>query len=137
MKKLIWLILILCSSCNLFRKVENLKTDTDLKEQYSQKISRKGDTVAFKVPRITFKDTTIYRVNRQGTTLRTVFDTDGHVSEIECMSSMIDELIQMNRALLQNTSDKKVEKEFEGGINWTFISLGCMAILGVILFKKL
>lgn len=138
MKKLIILLFaVLVSSCNLLRKVDNKKTDTDLTEEYIKKTVRVGDTVHYKVPKITYRDTTIYTVNRQGTTLKTVFDTSGNVSEIECMSSMIDELIQMNRQLLENKSEKVTEKEFTGGINWTFIALGFMAILGVILFKKL
>jgi len=37
----------------------------------------------------------------------------------------------------EQTKEKNTEKEFSGGINWTLITLGAMAILGIMLFKKL
>lgn len=130
-------LVIIVSSCNLLRNVDNKKKKTDLTENLSKQTTRIGDTVRYTLPLIKYKDTTIYTVNRQGTTLKTVFDRTGNVSEIECMSSMIDELIQMNRRLLEDKSDRVTENEFTGGINWTFIALGGMAIIGIIVFKKL
>jgi len=45
----------------------------------------------------------------------------------------LDMLLEKSEKEQQKDSDK----EFKTGIDWTFITLGIMAIIGVILFKKL
>ena len=138
MKKAIIFILILSlTSCKMLRKVKESDNDTTLTEQTIQKTTRLGDTVRYTVPKITFRDTTIYSVNRQGTTLRTVFNEQGNVSEIECLSSRIDELIEINRGLREIKSDREVDSEKETkGINLNIILIGAMAFVFLFAYKK-
>lgn len=138
MKKFIVLILILSFvGCKMLRKVKESDNDTTLTEQTVQKTTRLGDTVRYTVPKITFRDTTIYSVNRQGTTLRTVFNEQGNVSEIECLSSRIDELIEINRGLREIKSDRETESEkMTKGINLNIILVAALGFAFLFLYKK-
>ncbi len=121
----------------MLRKVKQTDNDTTLTEQTVQKTTRIGDTVRFTVPKVIYRDTTIYSVNRQGTTLRTVFNEQGNVSEIECLSSRIDELIEINRGLRETKSDRESESEKESkGININIIIVAALAFVFLFAYKK-
>lgn len=126
-------ILLLCS-CDIQKQSSKSKVDTELKEQYENKVYRKGDTVTYRIPNIIYKDTVIYTVNRQGTTLRTVYDDQGRVSQVDCFASAIEEMTKINRDLLQTIKEKDKEKTEEFSDRWImYIVIGLVIIL---LFKK-
>ena len=137
MKKVILLVIILTmTGCKMLRKVKESTDDTTSTEQTIQKTFRKGDTIYFDVPRAKYKDTTIYSVNRQGTTLRTVFNEEGNVSDIECLTSRIDELLQINKGLRESKSDRETESEkMTKGININIIIIAAL-VLAFFYFDK-
>jgi len=99
------LILALLFSCDIQRDVTKTKDSTDLKEALERTTTRKGDTVSYKTV-LHVKDTTIYTVNRQGTTLKTVYDSNGNVSQVDCFASAISEILKYNKDLQQESSTK-------------------------------
>jgi hypothetical protein len=107
--KLLILLLLFCS-CDIQKRAIKNKEDRTVTETVEVRSKRIGDTVTFTIPKFTYKDTTIYTVNRQGTTLKTVFDTKGQVSEIDCFSSIIDEVLKSNKILVESIKEKDREK---------------------------
>lgn len=103
---LIWL----CNSCDIQKEASKSKSDTTFKEDIETKTFRKGDTVHFEIPKITYKDTTIYRTNREGTTIRTIYDQNGNISSIDCFASAIAEIKKENREFQQALKDKESKK---------------------------
>lgn len=114
MKKTIIILLIvgLISSCDIQKNAVKSKSDTDFVENIESRSFRKGDTVHYEIPKVIYKDTTIYRTNRQGTTIRTVYDQKGNMASIDCFASAIDEMRKENRQFQQSLIDKsKVKTE--------------------------
>jgi len=105
------ILLILLSSCKIQKDQGKTKSDIKETEQTETITKRKGDTVYYKVPKITYKDTTIYTVNKQGTTLRTVYNDNGNIDQIECFSSVIEEITRSNRELMEVIKEKSKTKE--------------------------
>lgn len=133
MKKLLLIGLILCLvSCDVYKKSDKTKTDRELTEQIETKTFRKGDTVTYEIPNVVLKDTTIYTYNRQGTTLKTVYNPQGQISSIDCFSSAIEEIKNENRILIESIKDKSSEKKEE--VNTTWILYGFIMIGVVICF---
>lgn len=126
------LVLIALSSCDISKKALKTKTDRTVSEMSEIKIKRKGDTVFYSVPKVTYKDTTIYTVNKQGTTLRTVYNDSGNVSQIECFSSLIDITERNSKLMEEFIKDKAKEKteEFDSSvILYGFLGLGIIIII--------
>ena len=69
---LILSIIFTLFSCDIQKKAIKSKEDRTVSELQERTIKRKGDTVTYTVPKITYRDTTIYTVNRQGTTFRMI-----------------------------------------------------------------
>lgn len=136
MKKYI-LILLVLSSCNVQKKALKNKTDRQLTEQVETITKRKGDTVTYTVPKIVLKDTTIYTVNRQGTTLKTVYNKQGNISEIDCYTSMIEEVTKINRQLLEVIKEKNQEKQETFKPANFFYALGFVLLIVLIGFWKI
>lgn len=101
----------LFTSCDILKESTKNKRNTDFEQYTESSRKRKGDTVAF-VPIVNFKykDTTIYTVNREGTTLRTVYK-DGVLSSSECMASAIEENTKALLKLQESEKDKTQKKE--------------------------
>lgn len=118
----------------MFKKSDKLKRDTQLKETTETITKRKGDTVTFTVPKITFKDTVIYTTNRQGTTLRTVYNEQGQISQIDCFASMIEEITRSNRELIEAIKDKDKEKKEEFNPQYFIYSIAVLVIVILIGF---
>jgi cell division protein FtsL len=87
------------------------ETSTVESNEFTRK--RKGDTVSLVIPKFNYKDTTIYTVNRQGTTLRTVYDKTGQVSNVDCFASAIEEMSRQNKQLFETYKEKSKEKTEE------------------------
>jgi hypothetical protein len=116
-------------SCDIYKESLKDKQQSNLNEQIESKIVRKGDTVTFQVPKITFKDTTIYRVNRQGTVLKTVYDNKGQISQIDCFASAIEEIRKENRSLVESLKHKEAVKKEEVNTTVFLYFFGAIALV--------
>ena len=104
------LILSFFISCDITKLAVKSKIDTIVKDEIEVKTFRKGDSVSFRPQNIKYKDTTIYRVSKENTTLRTVYDSNGNIRDIDCYASQIEELTRRNLVLEQSEKNKKSEK---------------------------
>jgi len=100
-----------------------------MQEQLESITKRKGDTVSYKTV-LHVKDTTIYTVNRQGTTLKTVYDESGNVSQVDCFSSAIDELVRYNKSTQQDSSTKDKEEQYHFDPTFIYAIAGAIVLLG-------
>lgn len=110
-------------ACDVHKKAWKSKTDTALTEETETKTFRKGDTVHYEVPNVTLKDTTIYTYSRQGTTSKIVYDNQGNVSSVDCISAAI-ELYEKRRTELEQTEKNKAKEkteEFDSNIVLYFV----------------
>ena len=127
-------ILFTLFSCDIQKKAIKNKQNRTVSELTERTIKRKGDTVTYTVPKITYKDTTIYTVNRQGTTLRTVYDNSGQIDQIDCFSSLI-EITERNEKLLQEvlkSKDSEKKEEFDSSIIlYGFLGIGLLFAIGL------
>lgn len=127
-------ILLTLSSCDIQKRNIKNKEDRTVSELSERTIKRKGDTVTYTIPNIKLKDTTIYTVNRQGTTLRTVYNEVGNVEQIDCFSSLI-EITERNEKLLQEvlkSKDKDKEENFDSSvILYGFLGIGFLFAIGL------
>lgn len=133
---LIFLLLFSFASCDIQKQASKVKSESELKETIETSRKRKGDTVSF-VPRVHYKDTTIYTVNREGTTLRTVYDQSGNVSQVDCFASAIEEMQRTNRELAQSLLEKdkqKIEKSDFSFLYGIAAIIGALAILIIVIF---
>jgi len=137
MKKslIIWyaflLLLLILTSCDIQKQATKSKSDTELKENIETITKRVGDTVRYEVPKITYRDTIIYTTNRQGTTLKTVYDNSGSISSIDCFASAIEEIKRENREFKESLKDKeKVKTEDFDSSFILYIVIG-IVILGM------
>jgi len=126
---MIVLFFIACS-CDIQKQASKVKSEVAEKTSTETITKRKGDTVSYKIPKITFKDTTIYTKNRQGTTLKTVYNESGSIASIDCFASAIEEIKRENREFQESIKDKSKEKteEFDASII-LYILLGFVAIV--------
>jgi len=134
MKKLTLLLLLFISfiSCDIMKQSAKSKGEASGSEQLESWRKRKGDTVSYKVPKITYKDTTIYTVNREGTTLRTVYDERGQISNIDCFASAIEEMNKQNREFFSQFKEKEKTKTEEANFDWMlYLVLGVVAIFSI------
>jgi hypothetical protein len=122
---LVWLL----NSCDIQKEAAKTKTDTDFKENIETKTFRKGDTVTYEIPKITYKDTTIYRTNRQGTTIRTVYDQGGNISNIDCFASAIEEIKKENREFKESIKDKESKKTEDFDSSFIFYIMGGLVLM--------
>lgn len=126
-------ICIACFSCDIHKEAQKTKTDTSFNENIETKSFRKGDTVHYKIPRVTYKDTTIYTVNRQGTTIKTVYDQNGGLASIDCFASTIEEFKKENRNLQQYIKDKASEKTENFNPTFILYIMGGIVVMFLIL----
>lgn len=134
MRKITLLLFLLISiaSCDIMKQSTKSKGEAGGSEQLESWRKRKGDTVSQKViynPK--FKDTTIYTVNREGTTLRTVYDERGQVSNIDCFASAIEEMNKSNREFFEQWKDKEKTKTEEANFDWVIYVVIGLVVLGI------
>lgn len=132
-KSLIIISILFLSSCDIVKKSAKTKTDTNFNEHIETKTFRKGDTVTYEVPNVIFKDTTIYRKNIQGTVLKTVYDSTGRITSVDCFSSFIEEIKKENREFQQSIKDKEKEKEEKTNFDWLLYIILGVVFIGTIL----
>lgn len=134
MKKLICLIsLILLCGCDITKSAAKHKSETAMTEESETKTFRQGDTVHYKVPVVRYKDTTIYTYNRQGTTLKTVYDSAGQVSDIDCIASAI-ELYEKKRTELESSEKDKQKEKTEGfNTDWILYLVCGIVVIAIVL----
>jgi len=104
------LLLFICCSCDIQKEASKTKSDTGFKETVESQTFRKGDTVHYEIPNVIYKDTTIYRTNKQGTTIKTVYDQTGSIASIDCFASAIAEIRKENREFQQYLKEKESKK---------------------------
>lgn len=129
-------LVLLFTSCKVLKKTNNKQDDSIATEQIIKKTSRKGDTVTYKIPNITFKDTTIYTYNRVGSTIVTRFDKKGAVDSVACIASALEEFSKTNRELVRAISEKErhVEKDSTG---WIWLAFGVVVFAFLVLYLKI
>lgn len=129
---LIMSLVFLLNSCDIQKEAVKSKSDTGFTENIESQTYRKGDTVHYEIPKVIYKDTTIYRTNRQGTTIKTVYDQGGNISSIDCFASAIAEFRKENREFQQSLKDKE-SKKTENFDSSFFIYIGAaIVILGIV-----
>ena len=135
MKNIIYTLLVLSIvSCDVQKISDKVKDDSNYKENTEVKTFRQGDTVRFEIPNIKFKDTTIYRTNRQGTTIQTVYDRQGTVKSIDCYASRIEELTRQNIEYQKNSKQKQSAKTEKFNTVWVlYFVIGIVVIFVVAL----
>lgn len=113
MKKLLIICAILSLySCDILKESSKQKKDIKATEEIETRTVRKGDTIKFQVPKITYKDTTIVKTNYiNRTEARVSYDDTGAVSSVECISSEINELRREIRTITDNSKEKESTKE--------------------------
>jgi len=133
MKKIIvFLILLTLISCDIQKISGKLKDNSNYKENTEVKTFRVGDTVHYEIPKINFKDTTIYKTNRQGTTIQTVYDKQGNVSSIDCYASRIEELTRQNIEYQKDIKEKDSVKTEKFNSTWImYIVIGIVCVITI------
>ena len=120
---------IALTSCGIKKNAVKTKIDRTLTESTETTTKRIGDTVTYTVPKIVLKDTTIYTVNRQGTTLKTSYNSQGQISQIDCFASMIEEITKSNRLLVEAIKEKDKEKEETFNPQYFIYSLAVLVLI--------
>lgn len=137
MKKAIVLLIIatVFYSCDTIKnKTSHAKTEDRQSESSSEKITyRKGDTVSYIIPNVKLKDTTIYTVNREGTTLRTIYDQQGGVKQVDCMTSQIMDILRENQKLNEKIAEQERTKDKKTEFNTDWILYIVVAVFLLIL----
>jgi hypothetical protein len=134
---LLFVVIILFNSCDIKKEALKTKTDRTITESTEKITKRKGDTVIYVIPNIKYKDTTIYTTNREGTTLRTVYNDQGDISAVECYASLIEVTERNNRLLEESIKDKESNKteNFDSSIIlYGFLGIGLVIIVISIVF---
>lgn len=127
------------TACDITKQAVKTKTSKDLNEQILTKVKRAGDTVSFRIPSITFKDTTILTYNRVGSRIETVYNGNGKIDMINCITSAIEEIKEENRRLIEATKDKekqKTENFDSSAISYFMIGLGVLLVIILIFILK-
>lgn len=122
---------MLLTSCDIQKEAAKTKTDTAFQEQIESQTFRKGDTVRYEIPKVIYKDTTIYRTNRQGTTIKTVYDQGGNIASIDCFASAIAEIRKENREFQQAIKDKESKKTEDFDSSFILAVIGGVVVLGI------
>jgi magnesium-transporting ATPase (P-type) len=128
--------LVILNSCDIQKKSLKNKTDRQLSEITETKVFRKGDTVRYIVPKITYKDTTIVKKNYvTGTTQVVRYNEVGQVSGVECISGAIEEFTKSNKLLIEaiKQKDNASEHNFDSKVIIYFM-LGLALIVAITLF---
>ena len=110
---LIILVLSVFTACKTTKDVTRQDEDRTLTETSKTITTRLGDTVFYKVPKITFKDTVIKIRNKQGTTQVLRYNAEGRLTETECLSSVIEIIQENNRILIENINNMQKQKVTE------------------------
>ena len=140
--------ILLLNSCEVSKKLFQSKTKTDTLTTSTEtgKITtkKKGDTITYSVPNVTFKDTVItipsYKNNSTGT-LKVIYDKEGK-QQIQCLESEMDiikEYVlqqQEEKTELQKIKDKEKETIISPvNILYIFIGLAFLILFTRILKK--
>jgi len=137
----VWLLV--STSCDTLKDFTKEKSQTTEKTNTETITRRKGDTVRYEVPVVRYKDTTVYKSNEKGTTLKIIYDKNGNVSNADCFASQFEEIRRENREVQQSIKDKDKHKEVKQNFDWLiyamigFVFVVCFAlVLGFIYIKQ-
>lgn len=130
------LLILALTSCDVLKRTTKTREDRTVTESTETLTKREGDTVRYKIPKITYKDTTIYKTNRiTGTTQVVRYNDEGMIDLVECQSGAIEELKRTNKALIEaiDNKDKSKETSFNSEIIIYFM-VGLVLIVCVLAF---
>jgi hypothetical protein len=119
----------LFASCDIQKTAQKSKSDSDYSENIENRSFRKGDTVHYEIPRVHYKDTTIYRTNRQGTTIKTVYDQNGNMISVDCFASFVEEIRKENRQFKQSMLEKDKAKTENFDSKFIFYIMGGVVLI--------
>lgn len=114
------------------KKSTKNKEDLSIKDNLETKSFRKGDSVSYRPGNIKYKDTTIYRVSKENTVLRTVYDQNGNIRDIDCSAARIEELTRRNLELENSKKDKTQDKKEEFDSSFILYIVIAIVALGAI-----
>jgi hypothetical protein len=138
MKKLhciLYFILFLLYGCDIQKKAQKTKADTEISSSIVSKKYRAGDSVSYRPGKIVLKDTTIYRVTKNNTRLETVYDSNGAIRDINCYAAQIEEITKERESLKQQLKEKSSEKIEKANFNWVlYLVLGFVLVLTIAFF---
>lgn len=126
---LILILVLLLSSCKLFKSVSKQEQDRSETEQIRSVTVQRGDTVEYVVPVTRYKDTTIYTYNRVGTRVETRYDNKGNIDYVRCIESQYEQIMEINRTLLEKINTKEKEEKAEPD---KYLIFGIILILGLL-----
>ena len=132
MKKLIVLIFLTVFSYGCKTVKDKAEKKTNVIERVETK--RAGDTLTYSVPKVVYRDTTIFVRNfeKQGSnTLRIAYDNQGNQTAIDCISDEISEL----KEIITNTEEKTKVKETD--FKTSTILYVFLGLVGLLIVNKL
>ena len=97
------ILLLLLTSCAVTKD----KKDIQSTEKIETREVRKGDTVTYVVPNIIYKDTVITTTSKQGTILKTYYNSAGQISKTDCTAAEIELLRSEMRTYSDNSKTKE------------------------------
>ena len=137
----LYLMLFLFVSCDIQKKAQKTKADTEINSSIVSKKYREGDSVSYRPGKIILKDTTIYRVTKNNTRLETVYDSNGAIRDINCYAAQIEEITKERESLKQQLKEKSSEKIEKANLDWVlYLVLGFVLVLTIgffFLFKTI
>jgi len=125
-------ILAVTCSCDIQKEAVKNKNDIETSETIKTETYRKGDTVTYIVPKVTYKDTIIETVSRQGTILRNYYNKDGQIYKNDCLSAEYRELREEIRNMRDESKSKESSKTEE--FDSSFILYIVIAVVIIFLF---
>ena len=122
MKKII--ITILLASVTWSCAVTKDKKDIQATEKIETREVRKGDTVTYVVPNIIYKDTVITTTSKQGTVLKTYYNSSGQISKADCIGAEIELLRSEMRTYTDNSKTKESTPDW-----YIYVLIGVVVIV--------
>ena len=119
-------------SCTTTKKLFKKDNSTDITTVERREVTRAGDTLAFEIPNVKWKDTTIYHVNHVTKQIASVnYDSQGNKS-VECISAEIRELVETLRNEKKTDIKETEDKEHSFNPQYIFYAIGFLVLMVVI-----
>lgn len=142
MKTLIKILIIVfltsgICSCDIKKEASKTKNDIDFSEWVKTETFRKGDTVTFVVPKITYKDTIITTISTQGTVLRNYYDSNGNIYKNDCLPAEISIINEKLTKLTDQSKTKNSSKEEKIDNTFIYVIAGAIVLIFLIVIIAL
>ncbi len=124
-------------SCKMSKDLMKVNSSSNLKEQIITKTVKKGDTVTFVVPKVTYKDTTITTYNKRGSGASVNYDINGLIDKIQCIEQSAEEWRVEQREHEEKEKIKSKETETKTTFTFELIALVIVFLAGFFLYKNM